>query len=108
MLTVGGAGDLAPARMQVLRQHLSMKTVTLREAPLALGPALPTFLSQNVEEVHIVDLPPDLLPTDKGRKKMAGFDVDLDFMCACMQCDVSLSDVSALKAIVGIIVHSGN
>lgn len=75
--------------MQVLRQHLSMKTVTLREAPLSLGTGLPTFLSQNVEEVHIVDLPPDLPSADKGRKKMAGFDVDLDFMCACMQRDVS-------------------
>ena len=68
--------------MQMLKQHLSMKTVTLREAPLPLGPVLPPLLSQHVEEAHIVDLPPDLPPTDRGRKKMAGFDVDLEFMCA--------------------------
>lgn len=69
--------------MQAMRKHMHMKTVLLREAPLVLGPSQSAYLAQHVEEAHIVDLPPDLLPSDRNRKMIYGWDKELilNFMC---------------------------
>lgn len=62
---------------EAMRKHMHMKTVILREAPLVLGSSQSAYLAQHVEEAHIVDLPPDLLPSDRNRKMIFGWDKEL-------------------------------